>query len=227
MSVIVFDVNETLLDLSGLESKFDAAFDEQGDEMRRLWFARLLHTSSVMTQLGLWDDFGVIGKQVLVDLADRMYFDDFSPAQAEDIVGTMRELPAHDDVVGGLRILKDTGSTLVALTNSGQSTAEAQIKSAGIDSYFEQIISVEAVRKFKPDIAVYNHCAAELGAEPSDVTLVAAHDWDCAGAMAAGWKAAFVRREGQGYNPALPAPTYREDDMISLARTLIDKGCTG
>ena len=226
MSVIVFDVNETLLDLSGLDSQFDAAFEDQGDEMKRLWFARLVHTSSVMTQIGLWDDFGAVGKSVLIDLAERMYFDDFTASQADRIIGAMRELPAHDDVVGGLRILKDTGTTMVALTNSGQATAEAQLKSAGIDGYFDTIMSVEAVRKFKPDVAVYNHCAEELDAQPRSITMVATHDWDCAGAMHAGWKSAFVLRDGQGYNPALPSPNYREEDMISMARTLIDKGAT-
>lgn len=70
--MIVFDVNETLLDLSGLDQPFTNVFGERAGEVKRLWFARLLHTSTVMTMLDTWQDFGEVGKAVLTDLGQRL-----------------------------------------------------------------------------------------------------------------------------------------------------------
>lgn len=218
--MIVFDVNETLLDLSGLDQPFTNLFGERAGEVKRLWFARLLHTSTVMTMVDTWQDFGEVGKTVLTDLGQRLGLE-VSSEEVETIVGTMRSLDPYDDVIPGLTTLSDSGAPLVALTNSGQNTAEAQLTHAGIADFFDHILSVEGVRSFKPDPAVYAYCSDTLETNPDQLTLVAAHDWDCAGALHAGWRAAFIERPGQAYNPVLPGPTYQSDDLVSLARTII------
>ncbi len=220
MSVIVLDVNETMLDLSGLDDPFAEVFGDRGPEVKRLWFARLLHTSVVMTVLGTWQDFGVVGAAVLTDVATSLDLP-VDDAQVSRIVGTMRHLEAYPDVRPGLTALRAAGHDLVALTNSGQPTAEAQLAAAGIDDLFDRIISVDAVLAFKPDQAVYTHCREEMGAPASAMVLVAAHDWDCSGAMRAGWRAAHVDRPGRTYNPLLQAPTWRGADLTAVAEVLL------
>lgn len=222
MATIVFDVNETLLDLSGLDEPFGSAFGDRAGEVKRVWFARLLHTSAVMTILGQFEDFGTVGQAVLTDLGDRLGLE-VSADDVTRIVGTMRELEPYPDVVPGLTALGDAGAGLVALTNSGQATAEAQLAHAGIAAMFDRIISVEGAGRFKPDRAVYDHCRDTLGITTDQLTLVATHDWDCAGALAAGWKAGFVQRPGQAYNPLFDSPTYAAGDLVSLTRTIIER----
>lgn len=221
MATIVCDVNETLLDLSGLDARFAAVFGERGGEVKRLWFARLLHTSSVLTQLGTWQDFGVVGRTVLADTAARLGLS-LGGSDAAGIVAGMRELPAHPDVVGGIEALRAGGHSVVALTNSGQSTAEAQLAFAGLDGMLDRIMSVDATLRFKPDPAVYAHAESELGVGPADLVMVAAHDWDCAGAMARGWRSGFVARRGQAYNPLLHPPTWSAPDLPRLAAVIAD-----
>lgn len=223
MAAIVFDVNETLLDLAGLDQSFQQVFGDRAAEVKRLWFARLLHTSTVMTTIGTWQDFGLVGKVVLKDLGDRLDLP-VTQDQVDTILGKMTQLQPHDDVVPGLSMLRDAGARLVALTNSGQSTAEAQIRNAGLTEFFASIMGVDAVLRFKPDRAVYDHAREQLEEDPADLVMVATHDWDCAGAMKAGWHAAFVVRPGQTYNPVLQPPTYRGDDMVAVATTLIEAG---
>lgn len=220
MAAIVFDVNETLLDLSGLDQPFTDVFGERAGEVKRLWFARLLHTSAVMTMLDTWQDFGEVGKAALADLSQRLGLS-VSDEEVQTIVGTMRSLDPYDDVMPGLTTLADAGTMLVALTNSGQATAEAQLSYAGITDMFDHILSVEVVQRFKPDREVYDYCRDTLDTSADQLTLVATHDWDCAGAMHAGWRAAFIERPGQAYNPVLPAPTYRGEDLVSLAQRII------
>lgn len=216
MATIVCDVNETLLDLAGLDEPFGVRFGDRGGEVKRLWFARLLHTSGVLTQLGAWQDFGLVGRAVLVDVAERLALA-ITDDEAGDIVSGMRALPPHPDVAPGLQALREAGHRVVALTNSGQATAETQLAHAGLDGLLAAILSVEPVRRFKPDPAVYRHAAAALGAGSDELVMLAAHDWDCAGAMAVGWRAAFVARPGQGYNSLLQPPTWRAPDLVELS----------
>lgn len=221
MATIVCDVNETLLDLAGLDGPFTEVFSERAEEVKRLWFARLLHTSTVMTTVGTWQDFGVVARTVLRDTAERLGLP-LGDAQAGDLVGGMRRLRAHPDVVDGITALAGAGHRVVALTNSGQATAEAQLAHAGLDVQLDRILSVDPTLRFKPDPAVYAHAANELGATPWDLVMVAAHDWDCAGAMRCGWRSGFVSRPGQTYNPLLQPPTWRASDLLGLASAIGD-----
>ncbi len=221
MPVIVFDVNETLLDLSELDQPFVEVFGDRAAQIKRLWFARLLHTSVVMTTIGTFQDFGVIGKAVLSDLG-RSLEHPVSDADVAGIVGTMRSLSPHPDVVPGLGRLAAAGWRLVALTNSGQDTAEAQLSSAGIADFFDRIIGVDAIRHFKPDRVVYEHCTDELATSTGELVMVAAHDWDCAGAMRVGWRSAFVARPGQTYNPLYQPATWSGPDVDAVATTLLE-----
>ena len=112
------------------------------------------------------------------------------------ILGAMRELPPHPEVPGSLRRLRDAGLRLCALTNSTQAVAEAQLGHAGLAPYFERIMSADTVRRLKPHAAVYHMAARECGVEPAALRLVAVRSWDVAGALRAGWAAAFVSRPG-------------------------------
>lgn len=221
MATIVCDVNETLLDLSGLDQPFAAAFADRGPEIKRLWFAKLLHMSAVLTTIGTWQDFGVVGRVVLGDVSRAVGLAIDGEA-AEEIVASMRQLPAHDDVVPALSALRDAGHAVVALTNSSQATAEAQLSAAGIDHLMDRIMSVDATMRFKPDPAVYLRATSELDQQPTQLVMLAAHDWDCAGAMRVGWRSAFVGRGGQRPSVVLQQPTWQGPDLQTLASTLID-----
>lgn len=59
---------------------------------------------------------------------------------------------------------------------------------------FDCILSAELAGAYKPEAAVYRRAAALLDVEPSQVLMVAAHQWDLDGARAAGLRTAFVHR---------------------------------
>lgn len=109
-----------------------------------------------------------------------------------------------------------SGFRLVTLTNSGTAAIKAQLQNAGLANCFEESISVDAVKRFKPHLAVYRTAATHLGAQPGELRLIAAHAWDVYGAMRAGWRAAFVARQGIPLFPLAPKP-----DIIGPALTAV------
>ena len=90
---------------------------------------------------------------------------------------------------------------LIALTNGNQETAEAQLKYAKIDEYFNGIYSVDVVGKFKPHPSTYQKVLKDYKLKAQEAIMVAAHGWDIAGAQNAGLKTVFVARKGKSLYP--------------------------
>lgn len=209
---LVFDLNETLLDLSALDPLFVDAFGDKAT--RRVWFAQMLQLAMSATIVGSYAPFGEIAR-VALEMTARKRGVALDEERKRRILGGMSALPAHGDVAEGLRRLREAGYRLAVLTNSTETVARAQLEAAHLDGFFPSVLSVDPVRRFKPAPETYAYAARSLGVAPADLMLVAAHDWDVAGAMHAGLAAAFVARHGTALNtleaaPAIVAPSVRE-----------------
>ena len=216
--LIVFDVNETLLDLKALDPHFERVFGSAS--VRTSWFATVLRNSLVATVTGLYDDFGKIAGASL-EMSAQQHNINLSDEDKAIIMGTVRSLPAHADIVPGLEKLKSAGFQLFTLTNSPPLVVEAQLQNADLTEFFEKSFSVDAVKLFKPAAEVYQMTARELGVPAEQVRLVAAHDWDVVGALNAGCAAAFITRPGKVLNPLLPKPDVIGKDLLEVAEKII------
>jgi len=216
--ILVFDVNETLLDLQALQPFFNRIFGDAGvlDE----WFHQVILFAQALTLAGDYRNFGEIAAAALEMLAEARDAS-LAPEDTEKLVRAMRTLPPHPEVPAALAGLKAAGFRLVALTNSSQSAAEAQLKHAGLTQYLERIFSVESVRRYKPAPEPYRMVAAELGVPPAQLRMIAAHAWDIGGAMQAGYKAAFVARPGKSPFPLFPEPEITGSDLTEVAEAIV------
>jgi 2-haloacid dehalogenase len=111
--------------------------------------------------------------------------------------------------------LRAAGFKTVAFSNSSQSLVTKQIANAGLNDYFDEIISVEEAGTFKPSSKSYEFVSQKLSKEVSDLRLVATHDWDTHGAMCAGLAGAYINRSGARYNPL-----YKQTDITGV--TMLD-----
>ena len=217
--VCVFDVNETLLDLGALDPHFERVFGDAA--VRRAWFSQLLQSAFLTTITGAYSDFGTIGGAALEMVGERQGVD-LSDEDQQEILGGMRELPPHPEVVESLDRLRDAGLRLATLTNSTQQVAEAQMDNSGLRDYFEQILSADAVGRLKPAPEPYRMAAQSLGVEVERIRLVAAHSWDVAGALRAGCAAAFVARPGMVLDPLVERPDVVGADLREVADRILE-----
>ena len=215
--VLLFDVNETLLDITSLKKSVAAIL--QDPHAADLWFATMLQYSLVMTVSGQHAAFPDIGAAALQMLArDRAIA--LSDTQAKAALSSMRSLPPHPDVIPALERLHAGGWRMAVLTNSSQAGVKVQLEHVGLERFFERQLSVESVGKFKPHADVYLWAAQQMKVEPSDCMLVAAHGWDVVGAKWAGLQSAFIGRQGQQKFPLGPAPDLDVPDLATLASAL-------
>jgi 2-haloacid dehalogenase len=219
-SVLVFDVNETLIDIESIAPVFERILGDSA--AMREWFNQLVMYSMTTTSSGHYVDFFTLGQGVLRMLATTRSRQ-ISEADVDALRHAMLTMPAHPDVEDGLTTLRDNGFRLVTLTNSPPNPdGPSPLEHAGLGHLFDRQLSVDATRAFKPAPAVYIHACEQLGVAPSDCMMVAAHVWDTIGAQSVGFSGALITRPGNAALPVpgLPQPTVVATDLRDLATTL-------
>ena len=217
-TVIVFDVNETLLNMRTVKKKVNALLAcKQGF---RIWFGLLLQYSLVDTVTRSYHDFSLVAGATL-HMAAHSFGTTVSDEEEKAILNAMKELAPYEEVEDGLARLVQAGYRLVAFTNSPTATLQYQLQATGLAKYFEAAISVDEFRHYKPDNEVYGKAMAKVNVPPQQAMMVAAHGWDIAGALKAGMQAAFIQRKGQSLYPLAPAPQLIVKNIKALASQLI------
>ena len=218
LPLIVFDVNETLLDLETMEPTFARIFGDK--DAMRLWFANFILYSSALTVAGCYVPFTDIGAAVMKMLADTkgIRIDERDKRELTERFSTM---PPHPEVPAALCKLRDAGFRLFTLTDNLLEVQTRQLTHGGIVDLFERRFSADGVKHHKPSRQAYAHVERELGAKPSQFCLIACHTWDTLGAVAAGWEAALIRRVGNDVLGVGPQPQIVGDDLNDVADQLI------
>jgi 2-haloacid dehalogenase len=209
MAVYVFDVNETLSDLSPMGGRFaDVGLPP---EAAGLWFAALLRDGIGVAAAGGLVRFADAARGVLAPMVAGR-----SDA-VEHVMAGFMELPVHPDVPDGIRALRGAGHRLVTLSNGAAEVAAGLLDRAGIRDQFEALLSVEDAGVWKPARAAYLYAADRLGIRPGDATLVAVHPWDIDGAARAGLRTAWINRTGGTYPTHLTSPERTVTAVAELA----------
>lgn len=219
--VILFDVNETLLDTAALDPFFDRVFGRGSPRVRERWFKELEGLWLTTVATGAYRDFTQLAEAALQMTAEKDGVE-LSASDRAELLEQMTTLPPHPDAAPALRRLEEKGVRLAALTNGTLKSARAQLKHAGLADFFESILSADEVERFKPAPEPYRMAAERLEVKPKAIRLVAAHAWDIAGAHAAGLKTAFVRRPRKVLNPLGPEPDLQGDDLLAVADVIIE-----
>jgi len=222
MPMIVFDVNETLLDLDTMTPIFERIFREK--LAMRLWFANLILYSEALTLAKVYVPFTDIGAAVLQMLADTRGIR-VTAADKQELTDKFATMPPHPEVPGALKKLRAAGFHLFTLTDNLLEVQGRQLDHGGIIDLFNGRFSVDIpeVRRHKPAPEAYAYVERQLRASASQMFLIASHTWDTIGALAAGWGAALIKRPGNDVLAVGPQPTIIGADLDDVANQLIQR----
>lgn len=213
--VVVFDVNETLSDLSPMAARF-------GDvgappELAQVWFASLLRDGFALAAAGDGARFARVGGGILPGLLHGLRLDRAGDDAVAHIMAGFSELGLHDDVPDGVRALSAAGLRLVTLTNGSTEVAQRLLAAGGLRDHFERLLSVETHSAWKPAPDSYAYAASACRVRPEQLLLVAVHPWDIHGAARAGLQTCWLNRDGRPY----PAYFRGADHTISRLSQLV------
>ena len=217
-SLIVFDVNETLSDMSPLAEKFETVGLLPHE--REAWFAGLLRDGFSLTSVGENPDFAQLAAESLrLRLRGRCREEDLDQ-HVDTVMRAFGELGVHPDVVAGIRSLRSARIRLVTLSNGSTSVAEGLLERAGITDEFEKLMSVAEGPAWKPAAESYRRALDVCGVPAAEAMLVAVHPWDIDGAARAGLRTGWLRRGAAGYPSYFRAAEVEVADLQELAAAL-------
>lgn len=217
-SVIVFDVNATLSDMSPLAGRF--ADIGAPEHLAPQWFAGVLRDAFALTAAGTSEKFAVIADGMLRTVLHGVPLDRDLDAAVEHVLAGFAALPVHPDVPEGVRALRAGGRRLVTLSNGSAQVAEKLLGAAGLRDEFEALLSVEEAGTWKPAAASYAYAAKTCGTDPGSMMLVAVHPWDIDGASRAGLTTAWIDRSGAPYPGYCRRPDHTVTRLDELPRLL-------
>jgi 2-haloacid dehalogenase len=183
-AAIGFDVYGTLVDPLGISVELCRCVGEDADHVAQLWRTTQLEYTWRRSLMGLYEPFSVCTAQAL-DFATRTLGHQLAPGVTDALLEMYRRLPAFPEVATGLERIRRAGHRMVAFSNGEAETVRAVLANAALLPMFEDVVSVDEVKIYKPAAPVYRHLSARLETAATDTWLVSSNPFDVIGAKAA------------------------------------------
>jgi len=186
----VFDAYGTLFDVhSVVEAGRALTADPQA--LSTLWRQKQLEYTWLRTLMGRYEDFWAVTEAALRFALQRLGI-----AAGDEAVRQLMEaylsLATFPDVPGALSAMAPT--PLGILSNGSPRMLAAAVHSSGLGSTFRHVLSVDAVKVYKPSPAVYEMATRAFGLPAGDILFVSSNAWDVAGAKAFGYRTCWCNR---------------------------------
>ena len=190
---LAFDIYGTLIDPHGVVDELSKHLGDRAQEFSNIWRDKQLEYTWRRALMQRYQNFPVCTRQAL-DYTDALLQTGLDESAKTALMQVYRVLPAYDDVPASLQGLADAGFRLFGFSNGIEDAIIGLLEHAGIDQYFEGVVSVDALQTFKPDPGVYHHFIEVADTAPENCWLVSSNGFDVIGAVSAGMKAAWLRR---------------------------------
>ena len=192
-TTLAFDVYGTLIDTNGVLSELRKRLPENAEAFSAMWREKQLEYSFRRGLMQNYASFAVCTRDAL-EYTCAVFKTSLNDDDKQALMDSYKALPAFGDVENALDRLKAAGHRMFAFSNGREDAVEELLASAGIRHFFEGVVSVDDLRSYKPNPAVYSHFLRRSGASGNGAWLVSSNPFDVIGAVSAGWRAAWVRR---------------------------------
>jgi len=215
-TTLAFDVYGTLINTHGVVSELEKLVGDRAKTFSNRWRDKQLEYSFRKGLMQNYETFAVCTSQAL-DYTCAYYGTELSDEQKKALMGIYRVLPAFDDVKEGLTRLQAAGFRLYAFSNGTADALEVLLNNAGIRELFLGVVTVDDIKSFKPNPAVYSHFLRQSKSTGGDSWLVSSNPFDVIGAISAGMKSAWVKRSPEAiFDPWGIEPTTTVSNLVEL-----------
>ena len=192
-TTLAFDVYGTLVDPMGMSRLLEQDAGEQAEAVAGLWREKQLEFSFRKGLMRVYEDFGTCTRQAL-RYAMAVHQLELAKAREDQLMTAYLSLPAFDDALPALQALKGE-YPLFAFSNGSYPALEKVLGHNRLLDQFDGLVSVDDIKSFKPDPAVYTYARRATGAWDNPLCLVSSNAWDVIGARSAGLSAIWVKRD--------------------------------
>jgi 2-haloacid dehalogenase len=193
ISALVFDAYGTLFDVHSVTRRADALFPGRGAELSAAWRGKQLEYSWLRTLMGRYEDFDRVTRAALEWSLESLGLP-LEEASCAALIAEYRRLEPFPEVRDALTRLARS-RPLAILSNGHPDMLEALVEHNAMRPLFRGgILSVDAVKRFKPEPSVYRIAEEALGMPCATVGFVSSNGWDAAGAKSFGYRVFWLNR---------------------------------
>jgi 2-haloacid dehalogenase len=221
LNTYVFDAYGTLFDVHAAIARHRDAAGAEAENFSQIWRMKQLEYTWTLTLAGHYIDFWTLTERAL----------DYALARVPSIDRSLREplleaylkLEVFPDVRAALTDLKARGGRLAILSNGSPAMLASAVESAGLNALLDAVLSVDAVRAYKPRSDVYALATAHLGVSPQEIAFASSNRWDIMGAATFGFRTFWINRS-EIPDEYEPFPPCRELRGLAELSTQISAG---
>jgi 2-haloacid dehalogenase len=219
---LAFDIYGTLLDTQGVVKLLENIVGNEAIQFAQAWRNKQLEYTFRRGLMKKYQQFSICINDSL-EYTCAYYKKELSREQKEILLDAYLKLPPFNDVKEGLTSVNSSEFKLYAFSNGSKNVIENLLNSADIKDFFIDIISVDDVKSFKPDPAVYQHFMKKSGSNGDDAWLISSNPFDVIGAISAGMRSAWIQRSKETvYDPWGIAPTITLSSLFNLKQKILN-----
>jgi 2-haloacid dehalogenase len=216
--ICVFDAYGTLYDFNSAVARHRTAIGAKADQLTALWRTKQIEYTWLRNSMGAYAPFWqVTGEALDHCLAAHGLAD---PGVRDSLMNAYLALDAFAEVPDMLARLKRSGRRLAILSNGNPEMLDPMVKASGLADAFDAVLSVDAVKVFKPDAKVYQLVEDQFGVTPAKVCFLSSNCWDAHGATHFGFSTVWVNRGGLPDDGLPGKPMAQLKDLSQLPSLL-------
>jgi 2-haloacid dehalogenase len=216
---IALDVYGTIVDPGRMAEHLKPFAGERADRFVELWREKQLEYSFRRGLMNLYEPFSTCTRQALAFTAQAMQVE-LSAEDQDNLMEHYKSLPAFPEAEAALRKLRNSGATPIAFSNGQEAAVSEVLRRAGLLDMFDAVVSVDAVKCFKPAPSVYRHLVQRLDRPADKVWLVSSNPFDVIGAKVCGLATGWIKRPGNTFDPWGIEPDLIATDLLDYANRL-------
>lgn len=193
IEAVIFDAYGTLFDVYSVAALADEIFPGKGGEIAKIWRERQIDYTRIRTLCNQYIDFRAITEDALEFSCAYLKLK-LANNDKNRLMEQYDHLSAFPENLGVLDELKSQGLQLGILSNGTTGMIDGAIKSAVMEGYFDHILTVEGIKKFKTVPEVYQLGPDTFNLDVAQILFVSSNCWDACGATWFGYQTLWVNR---------------------------------
>ena len=215
IKAIIFDAYGTLFDVNSAAEKCKNKIGEKWEDFANHWRTTQLEYTWLRSLMNRHKDFWQVTED---SLKKSMEAYKIETSMRNDLLNLYKVLSPFEEVLETLKSLKEKKYKLAILSNGTPELLNELVKTNNLESFFDDIFSIEEVGVYKPDTKVYDIPIKKYGIKKNEVIFLSSNTWDVSGGGNYGYQAIWVNRNRNVFDYL----DYKPKNQINSLKGLLD-----
>jgi len=215
IKAIIFDAYGTLFDVNSAAEKCKNKIGEKWEDFANHWRTTQLEYTWLRSLMNRHKDFWQVTED---SLKKSMEAYKIETSMRNDLLNLYKVLSPFEEVLETLKSLKGKKYKLAILSNGTPKLLNELVKTNNLESFFDDIFSIEEVGVYKPDTKVYDIPIKKYGIKKNEVIFLSSNTWDVSGGGNYGYQSIWVNRNKNIFDYL----DYKPKNQINSLKGLLD-----